>query len=106
MTFPYAPKAFDADPRFDSCTPNAVLRFDSRALTLELRVLRYVPEGDELRVSYVDAGLPLASRRAALAPWRFTCDCSSCASGGAGDTPAADPAAAERAFRVPLQLLQ
>ncbi|KAL1699769.1 hypothetical protein EV121DRAFT_295828 [Schizophyllum commune] len=69
-----------------SCTPNAVLRFDSRALTLELRVLRYVPAGDELRVSYVDAGLPLAARRAALAPWRFTCDCSSCASGDAGDT--------------------
>ncbi|KAL1659043.1 hypothetical protein GGF50DRAFT_120259 [Schizophyllum commune] len=69
-----------------SCTPNAVLRFDSRALTLELRVLRYVRAGDELRVSYIDAGLPLASRRAALAPWCFTCDCSSCASGDAGDT--------------------
>ncbi|KAI5831736.1 hypothetical protein K523DRAFT_409431 [Schizophyllum commune Tattone D] len=79
-------RAFDADPRFDSCTPNAVLRFDSRALTLELRVLRYVLAGDELRVSYMDAGLPLASRRAALAAWRFTCDCSSCASGDAGDT--------------------
>ncbi|KAI5894521.1 SET domain-containing protein [Schizophyllum commune H4-8] len=69
-----------------SCAPNAVLRFDSRALTLELRVLRDVRAGDELRVSYVDAGLPLAARRAALAPWRFACDCSCCASGDAGDT--------------------
>ncbi|KAL1745546.1 hypothetical protein HDZ31DRAFT_81883 [Schizophyllum fasciatum] len=70
----------------DSCTPNAVLRFDSRALTLDLRVLRDVREGTELRVSYCDVLAPLARRRAALAAHGFVCACGACASGAAGDS--------------------
>lgn len=68
-----------------SCTPNAVVHFDSRALALELRALRNVGAGEELRISYCNAGAPLAIRRAGLELYRFVCNCHSCASGQAGD---------------------
>jgi len=60
-----------------ACNPNCRVEFSDSA---ECRILtcRKVPVGEELRISYIRDGLPLAARERELKDYGFVCDCSLC----------------------------
>ncbi|EPS98900.1 hypothetical protein FOMPIDRAFT_1024458 [Fomitopsis schrenkii] len=79
-----------------SCEPNLSVRhLDQRSALARITVLarRAVPRGEELTITYVDPGLPVAQRRRRLLEWGFgPCECARCvreaeagAENGAGD---------------------
>ena len=71
-----------------SCRPSAAFSNVGRAL--EVRALRSIAAGEEVTVSYVDAGLPLAQRRQLLMEqFCFECRCEKCAAEERGEEAAA-----------------
>ena len=79
-----------------SCVPNAYVRFDIHPPsstygiaaaktkhpyigTISVHAIDAIPEGEEIRISYIDAHLPTPKRQTELADrYHFTCMCSRC----------------------------
>ncbi|KAH9474895.1 hypothetical protein JR316_0013363 [Psilocybe cubensis] len=61
-----------------SCMPNIHARFDLASFAFYIRAARGIKAGEQLFHSYCSVNLPLTARRAALAPYAFTCACHAC----------------------------
>ncbi|KAG9245561.1 hypothetical protein BJ878DRAFT_500985 [Calycina marina] len=60
-----------------SCDPNAIVMFDGRKMFL--RALKFIDEGDQIFISYVDTTSPRDVRQAEIqASYFFTCKCERC----------------------------
>ncbi|KAB5577483.1 hypothetical protein GE09DRAFT_520292, partial [Coniochaeta sp. 2T2.1] len=68
------------------CQPNALYRFSSRTLTLEVFPYRTIQPGEEITVSYTPISMPLSERRTYLSQvWNITCHCPLCTSTSPSD---------------------
>lgn len=61
-----------------SCAPNAVVHFDVRTFSSQLRVLRDIKKGEEIFISYCNISDTTAARQEKLAPYGFVCKCARC----------------------------
>lgn len=79
-------KGHFADQSSRSCSPNAVYHFDLQSFCLEVRVIRHIPKGQEIFISYSDSLLRRAKRRQiSLHNYKFRCTCSACANADISD---------------------
>ena len=63
-----------------SCDPNVDVGFEDGSSRMTLRARREIEAGEELSITYVDAGLPRETRqRTLLQGYGFTCMCPACA---------------------------
>ena len=65
-----------------SCDPNVDVGFEDGSSRMTLRARREIEAGEELSITYVDAGLPRETRqRTLLQGYGFTCMCPACREG-------------------------
>lgn len=63
-----------------SCNPNVqwTSAAGAGAGTVVFKTTRAVEAGEELRISYVSAGMPVQERQEQLMKWGFVCRCTAC----------------------------
>lgn len=61
------------------CEPNVGVQFPSNNSTMQLQARRDIAAGEELKITYIDAGVGVAARRAQLQwGYGFRCQCARC----------------------------